>query len=283
MNFEAELARLAPLAIDVVSAQSQVVYGRVGNTVAVPVLQAAGLRVAALPSVLLGNTPHYPTMHGGAVREEWFGGWLQDLEARGALAALRAVLVGYLGSAGQARLLADWLGPLRRRLPGLQVQVDPVIGDRDVGVYVAPGLVEAWRGLVPLAAGLTPNGFELATLAGRPTDSPEEVVAAARSLLGGHARWVAVTSAAPGSWPAGRMRLALVTQEDAQWIEHRRVAAAAKGTGDLFAASLLARRLAGTPLAAAVRAAAEEVVEALELTAAAGCGELLVAGIPALR
>lgn len=75
---------LAPLPIDVVSIQSQVVYGQVGNSVAVPVFNGFGLRVAAVPTVVLSNTPHYPSMHGGAVPLDWFEGYLADLGARGA-------------------------------------------------------------------------------------------------------------------------------------------------------------------------------------------------------
>ena len=74
-----------PLKIDVVSVQSQVVYGRVGNNAAVPTLEALGLTVAAVPTVVLSNIPSYPSIHGGALPVEWFDGYLQDLTARGAV------------------------------------------------------------------------------------------------------------------------------------------------------------------------------------------------------
>lgn len=271
---------LTPLAIDVVSVQSQVVYGRVGNNVAVPTLQAAGLTVAAVPSVLLSNTPHYPSIHGGAVPIDWFSGWLADLDARQSLQRLRSVLVGYLGGPEQARALADWIGTQHRHHPQLHVQIDPVMGDHDVGVYVDPAMLPVYQQhLLPMAHGLTPNGFELERLAGLPTTTIEQTVAAARTLLTGHTRWVVVTSAAPGSWADGRMRLAVVSREDAQVIEHERVDAAPKGTGDLFSALLNTRLLAGDPLLEATRHACARVVDAVGATHRARSAELLLPGI----
>ena len=123
-----------PLQFDVVSVQSQVVYGRVGNNVAIPTLDALGLSVAAVPTVVFSNTPHYPTMHGGAVPIEWFSGYLQDLSARGSLHALRAIQVGYLGNPTQAAVLAHWAKLLLAERADLRIVVDPVLGDHDHGI-----------------------------------------------------------------------------------------------------------------------------------------------------
>ena len=263
--------------VDVVSVQSQVVYGQVGNNIAVPTLQAMGLRVAAVPTVVLSNTPHHPSMHGGAIPADWFQGYLDDLVARDALRRLRAVLVGYLGGPGQAEILARWLEGLLRARPGIQVLIDPVIGDEDVGVYVAPGMVEAYRHrLLPLADGLVPNGFELGLLSGRRVDGIDQVTEAARALLGGRTRWVAATSAAPAAWPAGGMRVAVVTADAAELIDHRRLDSTPKGTGDLFSATLAGHLLAGSGIAPAARRACERVVEVLDASAAANSAEMLV-------
>ncbi|MNR94738.1 Pyridoxine kinase [compost metagenome] len=268
---------MQPMPIDVVSVQSQVVYGRVGNSVAVPTLQAHGLNVAAVPTVLLSNTPHYPTLHGGEIPLEWFSGYLSDLSARHALQRTRAILVGYLGSPAQAQVLARWIESIQAETPELRVIVDPVIGDHDHGVYVDPGMIEAYqRHLLPLAHGLLPNGFELERLTGHPVNNVETVITAARTLLTERTQWVAVTSAAPGAWAPGEMQVAIVTRSDVQLVKHPRISAEVKGTGDLFGAVLTARMLAGDTVADAAVHACNRVVDALGHTYRARCAELLL-------
>jgi len=273
----AEPALLRPLPIDVVSIQSQVVYGRVGNNVAVPALQAQGLTVAAVPTVILSNTPHYPTIHGGPMPAAWFDGYLRDLSERGLLAPLRAILTGYLGSPEQAQALGGWIGQAIDAQPALRVVVDPELGDHDHGEYVSPGIADAYRRhLLSLADGLTPNGFELAHLTGMAVNSVENVVAAARTLLAGRTQWVAVTSAAPDTWPHDEMQVVLVTRTQTEVIRHPRIDATPKGTGDLFCATLTGCWLNGASVPHATAQACRLVVQALRLTQRLQCAELLL-------
>lgn len=266
-----------PLTFDVVSVQSQVVYGRVGNNVAVPTLGALGLSVAAVPTVVLSNTPHYPTMHGGAMPLEWFEGYLQDLSARGALGALRAVVVGYLGNPAQAEALAGWCEAILAERPDVRIVIDPVIGDHDHGIYVDPGMIDAYRRhLLPRAHGLTPNGFELEHLTGLTVTNMAETVAAARTLLVDGTQWVAVTSATPEAWPRGRMQVVFVTRAEAYVITHARLDVTPKGTGDLFSAALTGHWLNGVALPECAARACQQIVRALRLTAEQHCAELLL-------
>jgi len=264
-----------PLPIDVISIQSQVVYGHVGNNAALPTLRAMGLRVAAVPTVLFSNTPHYSSLHGGAIPADWFAGYLRDLIARGAVARARAILVGFLADPDQAALLGEWLDEALAANPALRIHVDPVIGDFDHGVYTDPRLTQAWRTqMLPRAHGLTPNHFELEQLAGATLDTLDATQDAAARLLGGGTEWVVVTSAAPRSWPAGQMHVAVVTRARRHVISHPVVSCAAKGVGDLFAARLAGHMLAGVPLARAVEQACSHVVEVLRDTARLGWEEL---------
>ena len=261
--------------IDVVSVQSQVAYGNVGNNIAVPVLNALGLQVAPVPTVVLGNTPHYPTMHGGPLPLEWFQGLLDDLEAREAATRARRVLIGYLGSPEQGMALAGWLRRMQRVNPGLRVQIDPVIGDHDYGTYTDPALLPVWRDhLLPLAEGLCPNHFELGKLAGRSPRTLDDCLDAAAALLNDTTRWVVVTSAAPELCPPDRIQLAIVGDGVREVREHPLVPHPVKGVGDMFAAMVAGRMESGAGLLDAVDRTCANVVEVLQHVQAQGWQEL---------
>lgn len=268
---------MRPLVPDVVSIQSQVVYGTVGNTAAAQVLQAAGLLVAQVPSIILSSTPHYQPLYGGPVPREWFSGWLESLFDRDAVRGIRAVQIGYLGESEQTEVIHGWLERvLEVNDDQVLVVMDPVLGDADSGLYTSPGLAEGWRRLLGLATGLTPNAFELGVLTGRSVETTADVFAAAESLLGGRTSWVAATSAAPAEWQPGEMHTALKTTADSRIIRHRRVDSAAKGTGDTFSATTTANLLRDRPLSDSLSRAGEVVTRALEDTIAAGTAELLL-------
>lgn len=264
-----------PLAIDIISIQSQVIYGRVGNNAVIPTLEQHGLTAISVPTVLFSNAPHYPTFYGGVIPDDWFAGYLQALEDRGILPHARAIMLGYLGSPAQAEILAQWLEKIRAQYPELPVQIDPVLGDSHCGLYVDSGLAATYRKrLRHLATGMTPNHFELEYLSERKLETLDDVIEAARSLLSDTTRWIVVTSAAPKDWPQGSMRLVIVTAETADIQEHPCYQTCAHGTGDTFAAGLIAHQLAGKNLSEAARLSAQRVVEVICRTNAAGYNEL---------
>ncbi|MCP2006291.1 UNVERIFIED_ORG: pyridoxine kinase [Buttiauxella agrestis ATCC 33320] len=242
---------------DIISIQSQVIYGCVGNNIALPTLTRHGWNVLAVPTFLLSNTPDYSSCYGGEISDEWFSGFLQGIHDRGQDNQLRAVITGYLGSTSKAQHLERWLSRIVDENQNVRIVVDPVLGDEDTGFYVDPNLVDIYREyLLPLATGLTPNRFELGCLSGKTLTSERDVISAARSFLSERTRWVVVTSATQ-SVSAGTLQVVCVTAESEHIVEHKSYAKAPKGTGDLFTAELTNALLRGLTLELATEQACE--------------------------
>ncbi|GAB3596489.1 Pyridoxine kinase [Corynebacterium faecale] len=219
---------------DVLLIGSQVVYGTVGMSAALPVLHREGLQVLAIPTIVLSAMPHYVNCHTAPHDAQWLADTLNDLVVLGLIDEISTVATGYFASADQVEVVAAWLRDIRDTHPHLTVVVDPTIGDSDVGVYTAPGIDVALRDhLVPLATGLVPNAFEFTHLA----DTPGDAAARARALLGEHGEWVVVTSFALGSEMVTDL---IVTRTDIHEVPNPLVDSTAKGAGDVYAAALVA-------------------------------------------
>ena len=249
----------------VLSISSQVVWGPVGNSAAVPALQARGHEVLSLPTITLSNHPGHGQPAGFRTDANDMARMLAALEALGALSGLDAVMTGYFASPAQVEEVAGLLA--RIDVPFLLV--DPVMGDNG-RLYVPPEVADAIASeLVPRATCLTPNSFELARLSGMDVVDEESAITAARSL--GLPEVLATSIPVAG----GRIATLLVTPGEVHNVTTPKLQHVPHGTGDFLSGLYLAARLATSP-AQALAAAMKTLARAITLSA--GTTVLDVAG-----
>ncbi|CTP85705.1 pyridoxal kinase [Xanthomonas graminis] len=269
-----------PAPVDVISVQSQLVYGHAGNSAAVPPLRALGLRVAEIPTTLLSNAPFYATLRGQVLPADWFADLLLGASERGLPQRARMLVSGYFGSVGNGTAFADWLDATLPQCPALRYCLDPVIGDTHTGPYVEPGLERVFaERLLPHAWLVTPNAFELGRLTGLPALAQDDAIAAARVLLARGPQWVLAHSV---SGDAGQLVTLAVSREAVyRWCSPLLPVDVA-GTGDVLMALLVAFLLRGDAFELAIGRAIAGVHAALEATLASGYEELdVLAAAPA--
>ncbi|MCE9521484.1 MAG: pyridoxal kinase PdxY [Alphaproteobacteria bacterium] len=235
--------------LTVLSIQSDVVRGHVGNGAARFALQRLGIDVWAVPTVLLSNHPGHGTFRGEAIAAGRIADLIDGLAQHGWLKRCDGVISGYLGAADQTAAVADAVRRVKAANAEALYLCDPVFGD-DSGAYARAGVAEAMaRDLLPLADILTPNRFELSGLTSRRIETAADAVSAARTL--GNAEVVATSVPFPGD----RIGTVAVTKSGAWATAAARLERVLSGSGDLFAALYLAARLrAIAPVNALVRA-----------------------------
>jgi pyridoxine kinase len=256
----------------VLSVQSRVSYGHVGNAAAVFPLQRLGCEAWALDTVAFSNHTGHGKWRGAVVPAETVATLFDGIADLGVLGECDAVLSGYLGAAETGPVLLDIVARIKAANPKAVFCCDPVIGDTDTGSYVRPGIAEFFRDVaVPRADILTPNLFELEFLTGRTISDLAETAAAAAELRRRGPATVMVTSL----HIAGDRIAMLATSEGGVWVvETPRMSVDLNGCGDVTAALFLARLLRGEPLPDALSATASAMFALIDGTVRSGRYEL---------
>lgn len=253
--------------MSILSVQSHVAYGHVGNSAAVLALQCLGHEVWPVNTVQFSNHPGHGQFAGRASEPEHVREILDGLAALGVFKKCRALLTGYLASAETGVAVLDAWARIRRENPDALFICDPVLGDRDEGLYVSDRLLAFYRdAALPLADAVLPNAFELEALTGRTVSSIDDAVDAAEQIIAVGPRYVIVSSA-PTANPANVGNL-LVSANGAWTIETPKYELKAKGAGDLLSALWIGHLLnsgdPGDPIDALERAvsASSAIIEA---------------------
>jgi len=267
----------------VISIQSQVAYGHVGNSAAVFPLQMHGIDVIAVPTTLLSNRPGYPTIRGRVLDASLVADLLLGVEERGAVDTCQMILSGYLGSPEIAAVVADFVARATARNPALTYCCDPVLGDRDRGLFVQADIPPLVRDrLCRLADIITPNHFEFEWLCGAKAATVDQVIEAAQTLMARGPSTVVVTSAELAETPEGEIETLAIEETQAWRVRTPKLSISPSGTGDLFAALLVAARVRGSDTPEALGHAASAIYAVLERTARSGTLEMRIVESAAL-
>lgn len=262
--------------MNVLSIQSHVVYGHVGNSSAVFPLQRLGIEVWPIHTVQFSNHTGY-----GAWRGQVFDGaaivdLIEGIAERGVLSRCDGVLSGYMGSPDIGAAIMMAVRRVRAANPAALYCCDPVIGDVGRGVFVRPGIPELMRDeVVPAADIITPNQFELEFLSGMTIGTLTEAKQAVANLQGAGPRVVLVTSLHVNGTPSDAIDL-LAGEGGSFWcVRTPRLALDVNGAGDAVAALFFAHYARTRSAAAALGEAAASIYGVLKRTVDAGSREIL--------
>ena len=263
------------MAPTLLSIQSHVVYGHVGNSAVAFPLQRLGAEVLPLHTVQFSSHAGYPGWRGRAFAAAAIDECVDGLAAVGALARCDGVLSGYLGKAEAGEAMLRAVAAVRNANPAAAYCCDPVIGDVGRGVYVEAGVAEFLRQrTLPAATLATPNAFELSFVTGQAVDD----VAGARRAIGAlqamGPRVVLATSLALGDTPSDALDMIAADGDEAWRLRTPRLPIAVDGAGDLIAALFFLHWLERRSAVEALAAAASSVYGIVAATAAAGGREL---------
>ena len=263
--------------MNLLSIQSHVAYGHVGNSAAVFPLQRMGVEVWPIHTVQFSNHTGYGKWQGRVFEADLIRELVAGLEQRGVLGECDGVLSGYMGGADIGGAILAAVDTVRRANPAARYCCDPVIGDVGRGVFVREGIPEFIREkAMPAADIVTPNQFELDYLAGGESRTLADALAAVKAVHALGPRAVLVTSLHVEDTPADSIDLLASDPTGRFRLRTPKLPLVANGAGDAIAALFFAHYLRSGKIDEALSRAASAIFGVLSRTAEAGASEIQI-------
>lgn len=262
--------------MNILSIQSHVAYGHVGNASATFPMQRLGHEVWPIHTVQFSNHTGYGSWRGQVFDAGLIDDCVAGIADRGVLGSCDGVLSGYMGTPETGEAILRAVGRVRSLNAKAAYACDPVIGDVGRGVFVRPGVPEFMRDrAMPVADLVTPNQFELEYLTGRSSSSLAEAKTAVAALHGLGPKVVLVTSLFTDATPEGSLD-ALASDGKGVWLARSpKLPLEINGAGDAIAALFYVHWLTTGSPAEALSRAMSSVFGLLRRTAEAGSREIL--------
>ena len=262
--------------MNILSIQSWVAYGHVGNASATFPLQRLGAEVWGVHTVQFSNHLAYGKFRGDVFTGEQVAAVVAGIADLGVLPSCDAVLSGYIGDAAIGTAVLDAVTQVKTANPHALYCCDPVIGDAGM-VYVRPGIPEFFRDrALRLADIATPNQFELELLTGIPCRTLDDARRAVQALRALGPSTVLVTSLRTEATPPGSLDMLVGEATGFHLLRTPLLSADFSGSGDMTAALFVFHLLRTGSAALALECAASSVHGVLRRTVQAGSAEILI-------
>ncbi|XP_054707796.1 pyridoxal kinase-like isoform X2 [Uloborus diversus] len=225
----------------VLSIQSHVVSGYVGNKSAIFPLQVLGFEVDYINSVQLSNHTGYKHIKGQRLNADELFELYEGLRLNNLL-FYSHLLTGYIGTATFLKELVNIVKQLKEINPNLYYVCDPVLGDNNE-LYVPEELLPIYRNdVIPLADLITPNQFEAELLTGVAIKTKEDAIEAINILHKSGVKTVVLSSVELGTKENLTLLGSSLNGDEKTLISltFPKMSAVFTGSGDLFSALLLA-------------------------------------------
>ncbi|WP_291042147.1 pyridoxal kinase PdxY [Herbiconiux sp.] len=259
----------------VLSIQSAVAHGHVGNSAAVFPLQRIGAEVLPVYTVNFSNHTGYGAWRGPLISPEDVREVLLGIEERGVFPSIDVVLSGYQGGVGIGDVIVDAVQRVKAANPGAIYACDPVMGNAKSGCFVAPEIPDLLRDrVVPVADIITPNQFELGYLTGTEPSTLESTLVSADLAREMGPSTVLVTSVERPDRDPETIEMLVVDDAGAWSVRTPFLPFKANGSGDVTAALFTAHYRATGQAAVALERTASSVFDLIELTYRSGEREL---------
>jgi pyridoxine kinase len=261
--------------MNILSIQSHVAYGHVGNAAAVFPLQRMGVEVWPIHTVQFSNHTGYGNWKGSVFDADMISEVVTGIDQRGVLGECNGVLSGYLGSAEIGDAVLEAVKMVKRANPAAKYCCDPVIGDVGRGIFVREGIPEFMKKqAVPAADVITPNQFELDYLSKRASKSLSQARDAVRAVHDLGPRAILVTSLHTDNTPRDSIDLMASDEAGCFTLRTPKLPLTVNGAGDAIAAIFFAQYLRSGNIGEALSRAASSVFGVLAKTAEAGAREI---------
>ncbi len=261
--------------VKILSIQSAVAYGHVGNSAAVFPLQRIGVEVLPVYTVNFSNHTGYGAWRGPLIPPEEVRGVITGVEERGAFPGIDAVLSGYQGSEGIGDVIIDAVARVKAANPDAIYACDPVMGNAKSGCFVAPAIPVLLRErVVPVADLITPNQFELGFLTETEPDTIESTLDSVDAARAMGPTTVLVTSVERPDRDPDTIEMMAVDDAGAWIVTTPLLPLKANGSGDVTAALFTAHYLRTRDAAEALARTTSSVWDLLRTTQESGEREL---------